>query len=154
MPANERDLEPCSERATRGYPALFCELDPSNRSKPVQLFLLQKARAKLARRPVQSERPGLPAGAFAFCGVRTRFATRGCVRGGLLGWASGEVRPSVWPTVARVLADCLSSHRETLRPEKSLVHDSRGRNARTHRQPRRVGRNLDGAEGAERGSLG
>ena len=82
------------------------------------------------------------------------FATRGCVRGGLLGWASGEVRPSVWPTVARVLADCLSSHRETSRPEKFLVHDSRGRNVRTHEQPRRVGRNLDGAEGAGRGSLG
>ena len=40
MPANERDLEPCSERATRGYPALSCELNPSKRSKPVQLFLL------------------------------------------------------------------------------------------------------------------
>ena len=40
MPANERDLAPCSERATRGYPALSCELDPSKRSKPVQLFLL------------------------------------------------------------------------------------------------------------------
>ena len=66
MPANERDLEPCSERATRGYPALFCERDPSKRSKPVQLSLLQEARAKAARRKGQSERPGLAAGAFAF----------------------------------------------------------------------------------------
>ena len=73
MPANERDLAPCSERATRGYPALSCELDPSKRSKPVQLSLLQEARAKLARRPVKSERPGPTAGAFAFCGVRTAF---------------------------------------------------------------------------------
>jgi hypothetical protein len=77
MPANERDLAPCSERATRGYPALSCELDPSKRSKPVQLFLLQEARAKAARRTVQSERPGLAAGAFAFCGVRTAFCDKG-----------------------------------------------------------------------------
>ena len=77
MLANERDLKPCSERATRGYPALFCELDPSKRSKPVQLSLLQEARAKLARPTVKSERPGLPAGAFAFCGVRTAFCDKG-----------------------------------------------------------------------------
>ena len=77
MPANERDLEPCSERATRGYPALSCELDPSKRSKPVQLFLLQEARAKLARPTVKSERPGLTAGAFAFGGVRTPFCDKG-----------------------------------------------------------------------------
>ena len=57
------------------------------------------------------------------------FATRGCVRGGLLGWASGEVRPSVWPTVPGVPANCLSEHRETSRPDLSLVHSSRGRNA-------------------------
>ena len=76
-PAPLRDLEPCSERATRGYPALFCELDPSKRSKPVQLSLLQEARAKAARRPVKSERPGLAAGAFAFCGVRTAFCANG-----------------------------------------------------------------------------
>ena len=77
MPANERDLAPCSERATRGYPALFCELDPSKRSKSVQLSLLQEARAKLARLQVKSERPGLTAGAFAFCGVRTPFCDKG-----------------------------------------------------------------------------
>ena len=77
MPANERDLEPCSERATRGYPALFCKLDLSQRSKPVQLFLLQEAIAKAARRTVQSERPGPTAGAFAFCGVRTAFCRKG-----------------------------------------------------------------------------
>jgi hypothetical protein len=67
----------------RGYPALFCELDPSKRSKPVQLSLLQEARAKPARQQVKSERPGLPAGAFAFCGVRTTFCDQGYVRGGL-----------------------------------------------------------------------
>ena len=39
-PAPLRDLEPCSERATGGYPALFCEVDTSKRSKPVQLSLL------------------------------------------------------------------------------------------------------------------
>ena len=46
MPANERDLAPCSERATRGYPALSCELDPSKRSKPVQLALFDNPRVK------------------------------------------------------------------------------------------------------------
>ena len=92
MPANERDLEPCSERATRGYPALFCELDPSKRSKPVQLSLLQEARAKLAHPLVQSERPGLPAGAFAFGGVRTPFCGKGlrARRSLVVGQRSGE----------------------------------------------------------------
>ena len=33
--------------------------------------------AKAARRPVQSERPGLTAGAFAFGGVRTPFCDKG-----------------------------------------------------------------------------
>ena len=61
----------------RGYPALFCELDPSKRSKPVQLSLLQEARATPARQQVKSERPGLTAGAFAFCGVRTAFCGKG-----------------------------------------------------------------------------
>ena len=37
---------------------------------PVRSGLLQEARAILARPLVKSERPGLPAGAFAFCGVR------------------------------------------------------------------------------------
>lgn len=40
MRGNQKDLKPCSERATRGYPALFCERDPSKFSNPVQLFLL------------------------------------------------------------------------------------------------------------------
>ena len=39
--------------------------------------LLQEARAKLARRPVQRERPGHTAGAYAFCGVRTAFCDKG-----------------------------------------------------------------------------
>ena len=42
-----------------------------------------------------------------------RFATRGCVRRGLSGWARGAACPRRWPTVARVLANCLSAHRET-----------------------------------------
>ena len=46
-------------------------------SKPVSLGLLQEARAKLARLQVKSERPGLAAGAFAFCGVCTRFCHKG-----------------------------------------------------------------------------
>ena len=92
-----------------GYPALFCELDPSNRSKPVQLSLLQEARAKLARLQVQSERPGLTAGAFAFGGVRTPFCDKG-----LRAWRSLAVAwPSAWPTVAEVSPGCLSGHRET-----------------------------------------
>ena len=42
-----------------------------------------------------------------------RFAARGCVRGGLAGWASGEAWPGAWPTLAAVSPDCLSAHRET-----------------------------------------
>jgi hypothetical protein len=41
------------------------------------------------------------------------FGTRGCVRGGLLWWASAVARPRHWPTVAGVLEDCLSAHQET-----------------------------------------
>jgi hypothetical protein len=74
------------------------------------------------------------------------------VRGGLWSWDSGVASPSAWPTVAEGSLDCLSAHRETARPERSLVHDSQGRNARTHKQPRRFGRNPDGAEGSNRGS--
>ena len=88
--------------------------------------LLQEARANLARRKLRvnalASRPGRSR--FAAC-VR-RFATKGCVRGGLSGWASAVAWPSAWPTVAVVLANCLSAHRETARPERSLVHDSRG----------------------------
>ena len=99
MPPNRiGDLEPCSERATRGYPALFCELDPSNRSKPVQLSLLQEARAKLARLQVKSERPGLTAGAFAFCGVRTAFCGKGLR-------ARRSLAVGQWSGVAECLAD-------------------------------------------------
>ena len=54
----------------RGETQLAC-------SKPVSLSLLQEARAKLARLQVKSERPGLTAGAFAFCGVRTAFCDKG-----------------------------------------------------------------------------
>ena len=104
MPANERDLEPCSERATRGYPALFCELDPSKRSKSVQLSLLQEARAKLARLQVKSERPGLTAGAFAFCAMRTRFCDKG-----LRAWRSLGVGQR------RGAAECLADRRARAR---------------------------------------
>jgi hypothetical protein len=53
------------------------------------------------------------------------FAARGCVRGGLWGWASGVARPSAWPTVAGVLADCLSAHRETFPRSGVSVERSR-----------------------------
>ena len=112
--------------ALKGY------LAPSGNRKPTRLFepvspaLLQEATAKSARRPVQSERPGHTAGAFAFCGVRIRaFATRGCVRKGLWARASGVARPSAWPTVAGVLADCLSLHRETFPRSGVSVERSR-----------------------------
>ena len=107
-------------------------------------------RASRLRVNALASRPGRSR--FAAC-VR-RFVARGCVRGGLAGWASAVASPSAWPTLAAELADCLSAHRETSRPEKSLVHDSRGQNARTHKQPRRFGQNPDGAEAAEGGSLG
>ncbi len=49
----------------------------SGRPNGVGPGLLQEARAKLARQQVKSERPGLPAGAFAFGGVRTPFCDKG-----------------------------------------------------------------------------
>ena len=82
-------------------------------SKPVSPALLQEARAKLARRPVQSERPGPPAGPFAFCRVRTALWDKGRARGGLLGWASAVASPSAWPTLVEVSPVRLSAHRET-----------------------------------------
>ena len=50
-------------------------LSPWDRPVPMSVGsgLLQEVTAKAARQPVKSERPGLPAGAFAFCGVRTAF---------------------------------------------------------------------------------
>ena len=66
-----------SERPTRGHPARLGSRNPTFCSKYVPLGLLQEARAKLARQQVQSERPGLPAGAFAFGGVRTRLCDKG-----------------------------------------------------------------------------
>ena len=117
MPANERDLEPCSERATRGYPALFCKLDLSQRSKPVQLFLLPisgrrpretdgRARNWRARR-FRVNAPASRPGRSRFAARLRRFATRVCVCGGLWRWARGAACPRHWPTVGRVLADCL-----------------------------------------------
>ena len=50
---------------------------PSRGANGVGPGLLQEARAKAARRTVQSERPGHTAGAFAFCGVRTAFCDKG-----------------------------------------------------------------------------
>jgi len=69
-------------------------------SKGVAPALLQEARAKLARQQVKSERPGLPAGAFAFGGVRTPFCDRGLrvrrSRGvGQRRDAHGTIRPSL-----------------------------------------------------------
>ena len=98
--------------------------------------------------------PASRPGRSRFAACVGRFAARGCVREGLWGWASGVAWPGAWPTLAGVLTDCLSAHRETSRPEKSLVHYFRGRDARTHKQPRRFGQNPDGAEAAEHGSLG
>ena len=124
-----------------GSSSPLCLLEPTTCSTPVQHALLpisgrrpcetdgraRNWRAERFRVSALATRPGRSR--FAAC-VR-RFATRGCVRKGLSGWASGLAWPSVWPTVARVLADCLSAHRETSRPERSLVHHSRSRNART-----------------------
>jgi hypothetical protein len=61
--------------------------------------------------------------------------------------------PRHWPTVAGVLADCLSAHRETSRPNLSLVHSSRGRNARTHKQPSPVGAKSRGQSARKRRTL-
>ena len=68
------------------------------RANKVGSGLLQEARAKLARLQVKSERPGLAAGAFAFCGVRTAFFGKG-----LRAWRSLGVGQR--SGVAEVLAD-------------------------------------------------
>jgi len=73
------------------------------RANKVGSGLLQEARAKLARRPVQSERPGLTAGAFAFCGVCTRFCHKG-----LRAWRSRRVGQR------RGVAECLADRRRGL----------------------------------------
>ena len=98
----------CSERPTRGHPARLGSRNPTFCSKRVRRGLLpisgrrprepHEARAKLARPTVQSERPGLPAGAFAFCGVRTAFCDKGlrARRSRVVGQGSG---------LAEVLAD-------------------------------------------------
>jgi hypothetical protein len=80
-----------SEQAIRhGYAWNEGSRRSPGRLLPISSQMLREsdARAKLARQTVQSERPGLPAEVFAFCAVRTAFATRGCERGGLAGWAS------------------------------------------------------------------
>ena len=66
-------------------------------------------RASRFRVNALASRPGRSR--FAAC-VRA-FATRGCVREGLSGWASAVASPSAWPTLAEVSPDCLSAHRET-----------------------------------------
>ena len=58
------------------------------------------------------------------------------MRGGLSGWARGEVLPVRWPTVAAGSADCLSEHRAGSRVFLSLVQCSRGARTRTHQRQR------------------
>jgi hypothetical protein len=89
---------------------------------------------------------------FAAC-VR-RFATRGCVRGGLAGLASGEVPPALWPTVAGVLADCLFVHRAGSWSKRPLVQSPGGRNTETRERQRtsrirRAARTMSPAENVE-----
>ena len=78
------------------------------RANKVGSGLLQEARAKLARLQVKSERPGLAAGAFAFCGVRTAFFGKG-----LRAWRSLGVGQR--SGVAEVLADLRGRARELSR---------------------------------------
>jgi len=95
-----------------------------------------EARVKPARQQVKSERPAPRSGRSRFAACVRPFSTRGCVRGGLAGWARGEVSPSTWPTVAATSADCLSEHRTGSRVFLSLVQCSRGARTRTHERPR------------------
>jgi hypothetical protein len=144
-----------------GSSSPLCLLEPTTCSKPVQHSLLPisgrrpretdgRARNRRAERfRVNALASRLGRSRFAACVLR--FLARGWVRGGLSRCAGGVAWPRCWPTVAGVLADYLSVHRETARPERSLVHSSRGRHARTHEQSRRSAQNPDGAE---HGSLG
>jgi hypothetical protein len=87
-----------------GSSSPLCTLEPTDRSKPVRPSLLHAARAKLARQQVKSERPGLTAGAFAFCGVRTALCGKGLRARRSRGVGQGQ-------SVARTLA---SSSRHVL----------------------------------------
>jgi hypothetical protein len=83
---------------------------PGVRTASVQDYFKRRARNWRAQR-FRVNAPGPPAGAFAFCATRTRFCDKGCVRGGLLGWASSVAWPSAWPTLGEVSPDCLFAHR-------------------------------------------
>ena len=114
-----------------GSSSPLCSLDPASRSKPAQPALLPisgrrprkadgRARKRLADRVRVNDlasRPQTEITRSRFPACLRRFATRGCVRRGLSRWASAVARPRHWPTVAGVLADCLSMHRETSRPK-------------------------------------
>jgi hypothetical protein len=124
----------------------------SVRTASVQDYFKRRARNWRARR-LRVNALALRPGRSRFAACVRRFAARGCVRGGLSRWASGMLGPRCWPTVAGVLADCLSAHRETSRPNLSLVHSSRGRNARTHKQPSPVGAKSRGQSARKRRTL-
>ncbi len=137
---------------------VFRSLRESEANSPVRnLFRSPYFKRRARNRRASRLRVNAPAtwpGRSRFAARVRAFAAGGCVRGGLSWWVSAVAWPSAWPTVAGLPVDCLSAHRETPRTERSLVHGSRDRNARTHKQPRRFGRNPDGAEGAEGRSLG
>ena len=90
----------------------------------------------------------------AYAVLRQGVACAEVSRGGPAEWRGRVLgrRSRSCSRIVSMLSD--RAHRETSRPEMSLVHGSRGRNARTHKQPRRFGRNPDGADGADGGSLG
>jgi len=169
-----------SNCATKNHPVRLGSRNPSFRSKPVSSTLLPisgrrpreiDGRARNRRAPrfrvnALASRPQTEITRSrlrrAYGVLRPKLESTGCARGGLpcfnlggpnarRGGVPGQSSPrSRW--IVSMLSD--RAHRDTSRPERSLVHGSRGRNARTHKQQRGFGRNPDGAEAAERGRLG
>ena len=114
IPLSPSEPEPHSEHA-RGASRSLGDRNPNSpvRSLFRPPYFKRRARNWRAARfrvNALASRPGRS----RFAAGARRFATRGCVRGGLAGWARGEVPPVLWPTVAGGSADCLSGHRETL----------------------------------------
>jgi hypothetical protein len=80
-----------------GYPALFCERDPSKRSKPVQPSLLQEwlRTAALAKRTRDASSKGA---SFAFCAGISRGGPGRAVAACLSVLTAGSPGHPRWPT--------------------------------------------------------
>jgi hypothetical protein len=111
---------------------------PGVRTASVQDYFKRRARNWRARR-LRVNALALRPGRSRFAARARAFATRGLRVRRSRGVGQWRGAASAWPTLAAVSPDCLSAHRETSRPNLSLVHSFRGRSARAPKQPRRSG---------------